>query len=102
MKTNEFIGMCCTCIKAELPAPNREINYAISHKFCRKGHATKAVSGLIDYLFSKTNIDHLIAIALIDNIASNKVINKCRFQSSGSVEIENESYNYYKIKKNSN
>jgi RimJ/RimL family protein N-acetyltransferase len=49
--TDEFIGWCCTGIKDELPPPNREIMYAISSKYQKKGYATKASKGLIDYLF---------------------------------------------------
>ncbi|EJV94052.1 Acetyltransferase [Bacillus toyonensis] len=77
--TNEFIGWCCTGIKEELPSPNREIMYAISSEYQNNGYATKATKGLIDYLFKKTNVNVLNAIALIKNVPSNKVIEKCGF-----------------------
>ncbi|MES9706717.1 GNAT family N-acetyltransferase, partial [Bacillus toyonensis] len=77
--TNEFIGWCCTGIKEELPSPNREIMYAISSEYQNNGYATKATKGLIDYLFKKTNVNDLNAIALIKNVPSNKVIEKCGF-----------------------
>ncbi|ALQ68184.1 MULTISPECIES: GNAT family N-acetyltransferase [Bacillus cereus group] len=97
--TNEFIGWCCTGMKDELPAPNREIMYAISSQYHNNGYATKATKGLVDYLFEKTTVDVLNAIALINNVASNKVIEKCRFTYLGQQTIENQIYNHYVLSK---
>ncbi|ENB9401388.1 TPA: GNAT family N-acetyltransferase [Bacillus cereus] len=97
--TNEFIGWCCTGMKDELPAPNREIMYAVSSEYHNNGYATKATKGLINYLFEKTNVDLLNAIALINNVASNKVIEKCRFTYLGQQTIENQIYNHYILSK---
>ncbi|RWS44740.1 N-acetyltransferase [Bacillus mycoides] len=97
--TNEFIGWCCTGIKEELPSPNREIMYAISSEYQNNGYATKATKGLIDYLFKKTNVDVLNAIALINNISSNKVIEKCGFTYMSQQTIENQLYNHYLLSK---
>lgn len=98
-ETNKFIGWCATWPKQELPAPNREIAYAISKYHRSKGYTTQAAQGLITYLFNKTNVDELTAIAQIHNIASNKVIQKCGFKAVGTINIENENFNYYKLKK---
>ncbi|PFR09722.1 GNAT family N-acetyltransferase [Bacillus anthracis] len=97
--TNEFIGWCCTGIKEELLSPNREIMYAISSEYHNNGYATKATKGMINYLFEKTNVDLLNAIALINNVASNKVIEKCRFTYLGQQTIENQIYNHYVLSK---
>ncbi|MGY0011278.1 GNAT family N-acetyltransferase [Bacillus anthracis] len=97
--TNEFIGWSCTGIKDELPAPNREIMYAVSSEYHNNGYATKATKGLVDYLFEKTKVDVLNAIALINNVASNKVIEKCGFIYLSEQEIENQLYNHYQLSK---
>ncbi|MFB6732204.1 GNAT family N-acetyltransferase [Bacillus mobilis] len=97
--TNEFIGWCCTCMKDELPAPNREIMYAVSSEYHNNGYATKATQGLIDYLFENTNVDVLNAIALINNVPSNKVIEKCGFAYLIQQTIENQIYNHYVLSK---
>ncbi|MDR2992374.1 GNAT family N-acetyltransferase [Bacillus cereus] len=97
--TNEFIGWCCTGMKEELPSPNREIMYAISSEYQNNGYATKATKGLIDYLFKKTNLKVLNAIALINNVPSNKVIKKCGFTYLGEQKIENQLYNHYLLSK---
>ncbi|EJS76430.1 GNAT family N-acetyltransferase [Bacillus cereus] len=97
--TNECIGWCCTSMKEELPSPNREIMYAISSEYQNNGFATKATKGLIDYLFKKTNLNVLNAIALINNVPSNKVIEKCGFTYTSQQMIENQLYNHYQLNK---
>lgn len=97
--TNEFIGWCCTSLKDELPAPNREIMYAVSSEYHNNGYATKATQGLIDYLFENTNVDVLNAIALINNVPSNKVIEKCGFSFLSQQTIENQIFNHYVLSK---
>ncbi|MBJ9980985.1 GNAT family N-acetyltransferase [Bacillus sp. S70] len=97
--TNECIGWCCTGMKEELPSPNREIMYAISNEHQNHGYATKATKGLIDYLFKETNLNVLNAIALINNVPSNKVIKKCRFTYLSEQKIEDQIYNHYVLSK---
>lgn len=98
-ETGEFIGWCCTGIKDELPLPNREIMYAISSKHRNKGYTTQAVEGVINYLFQYTNIDTLNTLALVSNIPSNRVIQKCGFYFQSIIEIDHEKYNYYRLNK---
>jgi [ribosomal protein S5]-alanine N-acetyltransferase len=98
-ETNEFIGWICTMIKHELPAPNREIAYAISGEYAGRGYTTIAAKALVNYLFTETNIDHLIAIALTHNKSSNRVIEKCGFQYEKDVEIDGARHYFYQINK---
>ena len=98
-ETGEFIGWCCSGIKDELPPPNREIMYAISKDHRGRGFTTQASQGLINYLFESTNVKVLSAIALLQNVPSNKVIQKCGFNFQSIIEIDNEKYNYYILDK---
>jgi RimJ/RimL family protein N-acetyltransferase len=98
-ETGEFIGWCCTGMKDELPAPNREIMYAISKDHRGKGYTTQAAKGLIKYMFEHTSTDVLNAIALIHNAPSNRVIQKCDFDLLKEITIENERYHYYQLSK---
>lgn len=98
-ETGEFIGWCCSGIKDELPPPNREIMYAISKDHRGKGFTTQASQGVINYLFESTNVKVLSAIALLNNVPSNKVIQKCGFNFQSIIEMDNEKYNYYKLDK---
>ncbi|MEH6889218.1 GNAT family N-acetyltransferase [Bacillus sp. JJ864] len=98
-ETGKFIGFCMTGIKEELPAPNREIAYAISKHYRNKGYTTKAAKGLINYLFEKTNVELLNAVALTQNVSSNRVIQKSGFTFVGEVEIENQKHYHYTLHK---
>ncbi|MFC5701036.1 GNAT family N-acetyltransferase [Cohnella faecalis] len=97
--TGDFIGWCCTGIKDELPTPNREIMFAISKDHRGKGYTTQAAQGLIKYLFENTNVEVLNAIALLRNVPSNRVIQKCGFIFQNTKEIDNERYNNYMLRK---
>ncbi|WP_307442805.1 MULTISPECIES: GNAT family N-acetyltransferase [unclassified Paenibacillus] len=71
--------------------------FAISKDYRGKGYTTQAAQGIINYLFENTNIEVLNAIAIIRNIPSNRVIQKCGFDFLNMIEIKNENYNYYKL-----
>ncbi|WP_342671690.1 GNAT family N-acetyltransferase [Paenibacillus glacialis] len=86
-------------MKEELPPPNREIMYAISNKHTNKGYTTQAVQGVVKYLFENTNVEELIALALIRNISSNRVIQKSGFDFLDIIELDIEEYNIYKLAK---
>lgn len=96
---DEFIGWCCTGIKDELPEPNREIMYAISSGHQKKGYATQAAMGLIDYLFSDKDTKTLNGVALTHNVSSNKVLTKCGFIQQSERVIDNERFNHYTLSK---
>jgi RimJ/RimL family protein N-acetyltransferase len=96
-ETGELIGWCCSGTKDELPPPNREIVYAISKDHRGKGYTTQAVQGMIKYLFENANVKVLSAVALLHNVSSNRVIQKCGFHFQRIIEIDSEKYNYYKL-----
>ncbi|UNK16897.1 GNAT family N-acetyltransferase [Paenibacillus sp. N3/727] len=99
-ETGEFIGWCCTGIKDELPEPKREVMYAISQDHRGQGYTTQAVRGLTKYLFENTHVEELCALALVHNLPSNKVIQKCGFALINVLEIDDMQYNNYKLHKN--
>lgn len=101
-ESNELIGWIVSGLKYGVPAPNREIGYAISNKYINNGYATEAVKGLIEFLFDNTDTTELVAIALIENTASNCVIKKSGFQYKGIIEIEGKDYHYYRTMKYAN
>ncbi|AZB41716.1 N-acetyltransferase [Bacillus sp. FJAT-42376] len=94
-ESGRFIGWCCTGIKDELPAPNREVMYAVSAEFTGRGYTTLAVKGLSRYLFEEKKADILNAIALETNPASNRVIEKSGFRFLRKVVLEGGKYNHY-------
>ncbi|MBE9914914.1 GNAT family N-acetyltransferase [Paenibacillus donghaensis] len=97
--SGEFIGVCGTGILDKVSPPSREIYYGISNEHRNKGYTTQAAKGLIKYLFENTNVQELIAIAQTRNQPSNKVLQKCGFESQDDIEIENREYHVYKLRK---
>lgn len=98
-ETGDFIGFCNTSIKEELSEPNREIAYAISKDYRNQGYTTKAVKGLVHYLFENTDVELLNAVVLPHNVCSNKVIQKCGFLFNGYVEMEDQLHYHYILHK---
>jgi RimJ/RimL family protein N-acetyltransferase len=98
-ESGEFIGWCCTGLKGELPPPNREIMFAIFKDHRGQGYTTQAAQGIIKYLFENTNAEVLNTIALLRNIPSNRVIQKCGFTFQNIIQIHSEEYNYYRLTK---
>ncbi|GKV54118.1 N-acetyltransferase [Sporosarcina sp. NCCP-2222] len=98
-ETGEFIGFCNTGIKEELPVPNREVAYAMSTRHSSKGYTSQAVKGLVNYLFTHTDVTQVNAVVLPNNIASKRVVEKCGFQWIGEVFIEKELYDHYVVEK---
>lgn len=98
-ETDQLIGFISTGIKEDLPEPNREIVYGISKNYRNRGYTTKAAKGLINFLFEKTNLEQLNAVALTHNISSNRVIQKIGFRFIGDIEIKNQKYHHYTLHK---
>ena len=82
-----------------MPAPNREIAYAISKHYRNLGYTSKADKGLINYLFEKTNVELLNTVVLTQNVSSKRVIEKSGFNFVGEIEIENQKYYHYTLYK---
>lgn len=96
-ETNELIGWCCSGVKVELTPPSREIMFAISKDYRNHGYTSQAVQGLVKFLFDYTDVGELSALALINNIPSNRVIQKSKFEFSSTIDLDGNTYNYYKI-----
>jgi len=63
---------------------NFEIGYGIDRKEDRgKGYAREAVNLLIDYLFLTKNIERVQVTINADNLASQKLIERCGFKNEG-------------------
>jgi [ribosomal protein S5]-alanine N-acetyltransferase len=99
-ETGELIGFCHSGLKQGLPVPNREIAYGISKAYWNRGYASKAAKGLINFLFEKSNVEVLNAVAVPNNVGSNRVIQKCGFQLIGDVEIDGQIHRHYILKRN--
>ncbi len=56
-----------------------EIGYHIGAKYTRRGYATEAVKAFMPVIMEKIGISKMAGVCLADNIASQKVMEKCGF-----------------------
>ena len=82
---------------------NPEIGYCLSRKYWNKGYMTEACSALVDYLLS-IGYKTIVIEADVDNIGSNRVIEKCGFEFThqetrqcSSLKPKTITVNWYKI-----
>lgn len=57
----------------------KEIGYHIAQKYCGHGYATNAVSLFLQYLKQEMNLKEIYGVALMDNVASRRVLEKNGF-----------------------
>jgi RimJ/RimL family protein N-acetyltransferase len=73
--TNEFIGWCG--LKYVKEKDEIDLGYRFKKQFWNKGYATEAAKATVDYGMTVLKMNRIIAKAHIENIGSQKVIEKC-------------------------
>jgi len=68
-----------------LVGPYWEIGYALISSERGKGYCTEAVQIAVDYLFMSKDIVRIQATTQLENVASQKVLEKARFQKEGTI-----------------
>ncbi len=68
-----------------LVGPHMEIGYLLIPNERRKGYCTEAVQIMVDYLFLSKKLERIQATADVDNMASQRVLQKAGFQKEGIV-----------------
>ena len=100
-ESGEMIGVVGTGRKPEVN-DDVEIMYYVSEAFQGKGYVSEAAKALADHALECLDIDHLVAIAELDNPASQKVLEKAGFRQQGlrqilnSGESEEKPFYYYR------
>jgi RimJ/RimL family protein N-acetyltransferase len=65
---------------------NTEIGYAVLDPESRgKGVASEAANLIVDYLFKNKTIQRIEAVTDVENVASQKVLEKCGFKREGTM-----------------
>lgn len=57
-----------------------EIGYHIASLYTKQGYATEAVTLFLEYIKNNTNIKEIYGVALSENVASKRVLEKCGFK----------------------
>ena len=65
-----------------------EIGYGISAEYENRGYATEAVSAIIHWAIQQPGVSRIEAETELENLASQRVLEKCGFIATGSVGAE--------------
>ena len=76
-----------------------DIGYRFIPRFWGKGYATESALAILDYGFNDLNIKTIFGAAEIDNIASNKILQKIGLQFINKFRFEDGIANWYELKK---
>jgi ribosomal-protein-alanine N-acetyltransferase len=76
-----------------------DIGYRFIPRFWRKGYATESSKATLDFGFKKLNLETIYGAAEIDNIASNKILQKIGLQFINKFDFEGTKANWYELKK---
>lgn len=79
---NEVIGNVSLHMRSLLNK-EAEIGYTLSRDYWGQGYASEAVKALIDYAFAELKIHRIYATTSPENFASQKVLEKLRFEREG-------------------
>lgn len=56
-----------------------EVGYHVGGKFTKNGYATEAVKAFLPVVMKRVGIDKIAGICVAENVASQKVMEKCGF-----------------------
>ncbi|MEM6751812.1 MAG: GNAT family N-acetyltransferase [Cyanobacteria bacterium P01_C01_bin.38] len=96
-ETDKMVGYCGLRYLDELNEV--ELLYGLAKEYWGKGIATKAAKVSVLYGFERANLDRIIALALPENEASKKVIEKAGFKYEKQIHIFNLDGLYYSIER---
>ena len=96
-ETDKMVGYCGLRYLEELNEV--ELLYGLAKEYWGKGIATKAAKASVSYGFDEANLDRIIALALPENEASKKVIEKTGFKYEKQIHIFNLDGFYYSIER---
>lgn len=101
-KTNEFIGWSGLKYEKEVRTEMHyyDLGYRLKKKFWGRGIATETALEALNYGFQKMGLKEIYAGAHIDNIGSNKVLQKVGLKFLETFEYDSAPHNWYKITKN--
>lgn len=79
--------------------PEVELLYGIDKPYWNKGYTTEAGRACLDYVFSKTRLERIVAVAHPENIGSWRVMEKLGMKRERVARYYNQDLVYYAIEK---
>ncbi|MGI4749014.1 MAG: GNAT family N-acetyltransferase [Janthinobacterium lividum] len=92
---NDFMGMCL--IRAFDAEHILEVGYSFHQKYWGKGLATEVVKYLIKYSFEELNAEKVVAVTALENVASQKVLQKSGLKRAANVNRYEQELSYFEV-----
>lgn len=96
---DDFIGMCLLRYFDE--SGSVEIGYSLHKKYWGKGIATDMAKALVTYGFNQTNTNEIVAVTALENIGSQRVLQKVGLQRDGNINQYNDELAYFRLPRTS-
>lgn len=98
--SGEFIGWSGLKLENKIrPEPYYDIGYRLKEKFWGKGFATESAVASLDYGFNTLQLPKICAGAHVDNIASNKILQKIGLKFIEVFDFEGMPINWYEMER---
>jgi ribosomal-protein-alanine N-acetyltransferase len=101
--SGDFIGWSGLRLNSDLTYNNKTNFYDVGYRFIPrywgKGYATESSIAALDYGFNTMNLKLINGISEIENIASNKVLQKIGLQFVNTFKIDSVEAHWYELKK---
>jgi [ribosomal protein S5]-alanine N-acetyltransferase len=95
LKDGTFIGRAGFLIYPE--TGETELGYCFKREYWYKGYATEVSQALVPWIFDTTALNHIIAFAAVENLASRNVLEKIGMTFTDSRPINNTLHAFYKL-----
>lgn len=99
-ETNQFIGWTGFKLMTELTNNHMnyyDLGYRLQRKYWGQGFAEESAIASLKYGFEILKLKEIVAMAHVDNIASNKILKKIGFQYLDTFEYDGALHNWYKM-----
>ncbi|NRF37743.1 GNAT family N-acetyltransferase [Pedobacter foliorum] len=97
-QTQDFIGMCLTR-NFKYISDQVEIGYVLAKKYWGKGIASEVSKVLVAYCFKYTNTSQVVAVTDLENIGSQKVLEKAGLKRLMNLKRDEEELAYFRIER---
>ena len=93
-ETGNFVGRCGFGVMDD---DEIEVGYVLHKTFWGKGYATEVLNVVLEWARSNIKSDYIIALAVVDNNASLRVMQKCGMQYYKTDVAKGDTCIYYRI-----
>ncbi|UKT63047.1 GNAT family N-acetyltransferase [Pedobacter mucosus] len=87
LNNGDYIGNCLLRKLAENPVC-LEIGYSIGKVYWGKGIGSEVAKAIVDYAFSHTDTNELVALTEAENIGSQRILEKVGFHRNSNIQRE--------------